>query len=1473
MGISTAVLKEMNAKAKDEFVKIEKLAEKSENEKLIRAVKKAKEYMEKDAFQFLKLEREAKKKIESFYEVEIKNSEEKYRKLGDILEREGVEFENLELYFEKGREDIENYDIEHVQSKINEMEEKIKKITDMREEEIKRVAEMRKNPVKFKKRGLLERYSEVTDLWESLTRKLDNERIRMKREIDEVRKNIPEIFKVEEIEKLEYANGLTAFLLTSELWGTIGRRKKEAIRNKTESMKKLIADAREIGCDVVHEEIALENAKDFARLKKIEEGVRNKCTGKDMECIKHARAKIEKIKNLGYRTDDFVKHMGKVMDLFNQKQYRECYELCRRLLLKIEVRGELKKEVEELKSNLGYLEGEIKKEIEDFLNYVESEKSEERVSSRMIELRETLRNKVIDDYEYVVEAIKECTVAGISLGVEKQEISMIKTLVDEGKFIEGLKIITRVKKNIMMKISAEIEPKIRILKLEGAGDRQVQESLRMLEKAKEEKNSLKILKYFVEAKDLAYERKVDMYWEEIDQYHKIVSYIEDTGVDIEELNEELENMRKSLLGRDVLLYRKYSVNFNEIIEAKALEGIKILSLKIKKNFEDVKKLRIANSELIEKIRKFKEVYRHDRLQAFKILYTIYIDLTELIKNAKANKKDIVNCAKRLVSLKEMGIDIESLYYILSKMKDAFELGDFKKFDELKEKFDREEEKLKKSSKIQKIIDEIESLKDIFEYFNMQEKFDDMTRKFYRSRNFELGESVVFKLKYEIETEINRRIKEMKDLITEEERMSIEGALIGKDYKAIVENLKRIEVKIQAIYNMKREIHDKILEIGRLIKKSRELKLDVAAMERSYISLINNYLLNIELQFEEGLNFIDDFYGFSGYVACRMSEKKIKSFTIRNWGNYWLTDINAKNRVSPSDPEASIVPLISREDKLIYIENLNYLLLLNGFESVYNFLNTLKQHGIRVVLSGALSLLKDSERTKLESIFNKIIKVNDNMSFPMGNVFFVSEIKEADVLLSEKEMNFKGRVYVISSQYGKDRIDPERLDFEILEVVGSALKEGDVCMDCLNSLISTHSKKKVYLWLKYVGDIARKYDHRLYVVDDFPNTDFFKSIVDIALDDLSEVNVRKYDMEYLERELEAIILALNNKLKDITRKEIDGMNKDKSDDIRLDEECMRLYDTALQNYKKGNYSVALDHIREVRKRIERIRILIDDINTAREKVENNIEFVRNFKEVGEIYSMLRKFEEEYKAGDYEEARKSIKKCEKVIEEECANIVRFIKDWIENVRKAATALNIDIALSELERAINNRNGKQTVEIQNKIRNVIEEKMREIWARFRTLVIFVGENIGGLDVIFEELINDSKYYAIFNLIQNFEKTKNREIMKKLEEKKEKMKNIVDLYGNHGLEMSRFRDRMKTLKNVYEFIELNEDLRNFLETFIHNEEKNVFENLRKYDDGAAEKFREELEQDVQDSMWGKAIKQIDKAKEELVKRELGKL
>ncbi len=391
-----------------------------------------------------------------------------------------------------------------------------------------------------------------------------------------------------------------------------------------------------------------------------------------------------------------------------------------------------------------------------------------------------------------------------------------------------------------------------------------------------------------------------------------------------------------------------------------------------------------------------------------------------------------------------------------------------------------------------MIEEMELFKMILEFFKAENVFNTVSRQIYRavmepryvsSRTFSKVERI---LRNECTKRIERRVQELRKAAMGREADKIEEYMEHGDLESAYLTLKGITT-VKKIETDKVDIGsfiDRYLDTSSLLSTLEMAGEDVTDIRWKLAELMGTTLTSVP---EEKLVLVNDPYGnFGCFISLFMKRIGMKHtfFSSSGVGDFWITNAEVDNRINPNLQASDLGERVLESENVVIIEDLNYLILNNKFSEVYRFLYYVKSNAkARVIATVNMKILTEKERARLHGIASQVIDSRFLLNICSTSIVAVKERPKTGSLLLAKELtkDFSGAVYMIADFGGEQYLHPQRLDFEILDKISENIEKGDVVIDALDMLIDENSIEKIYLWLKFLKDIARLKGHRVYVV--------------------------------------------------------------------------------------------------------------------------------------------------------------------------------------------------------------------------------------------------------------------------------------------------------------------------------------------------------------------------------------------------------
>ena len=438
----------------------------------------------------------------------------------------------------------------------------------------------------------------------------------------------------------------------------------------------------------------------------------------------------------------------------------------------------------------------------------------------------------------------------------------------------------------------------------------------------------------------------------------------------------------------------------------------------------------------------------------------------------------------------------------------------------------------------RVIRRLNAYKKIFTYLDDIHFFRDTTKNLYagiregkRLRDLPV-DAVEQKLRNRLRLKFMEVVGEIRSFGYGREADKIEGFVENGEFKNAYLTLKEIrdrEKRDVRVDNLTLKIGNMLTNLSVLQK----INSDVSEIQWSLAELLGVNRLKIP---EKKMIFINDIAGNAGCFLSLYLKRVGVEYTYistKNAGDYWITNQNVSNAISPVLRVSEIGERITKSDKLVIVEDINYLILNNKFSEIYGFLQYVKNNtNKKVIFTGSFKMLNEREISRLRGIFDTVMTIDFIFNICSSSVIAVRERVSRGSLLLSKELvdDFNGKVIMVADFGGDRYIHPQRLDFEIADNVHQYLKSGDVVIDCADLLIDENGLDKMYVWLKNIRDFANLSGNKVYMVTNnliSKEKEYLSPVLDVDSYHLFGVDTKK--LAVVQKKLEIINTAIERKV--------------------------------------------------------------------------------------------------------------------------------------------------------------------------------------------------------------------------------------------------------------------------------------------------------------------------------------------------------
>ncbi len=685
------------------------------------------------------------------------------------------------------------------------------------------------------------------------------------------------------------------------------------------------------------------------------------------------------------------------------------------------------------------------------------------------------------------------------------------------------------------------------------------------------------------------------------------------------------------------------------------------------------------------------------------------------------------------------------------------------------------------------------------------------------------------LEKEVQSRIKGRIKELRAAGYGREADKAEEFLKSEDLENAfhvimgISEIKKVEyedVNAKQFMNLYMDNFDIITLLSRA-------GVDVSDIKWKMGELLNINSIKIP---DERVILVDD---PTGNAACFLSLflKRIgvqyTFFSTTGIGDFWITNVEDEKRISPTLQASNLGETILDSKGVVILEDLNYLIFSNKFSEVYRFLYYVKNsvEG-KIIMTVNLSILSDREKARLQSIADSIIKIKFPVNICASNLVAVDNrpMKGSLLLSKERVDDFAGEVYIISDFGGENALHPQRIDFEVADKIAEFVDSGDVIIDALDMLIDENGIEKIYIWLKFVKDIAHRRGKRVYVVtrDLVANERIFiRPLID--LDMFLVANMNKKNLVFVHKELKTIKRILEKRVEKecVYTLEIikHRYQKYKKYLPEIEEEINKL--SEIKNYDAECILKVAPIRMEIDSRVEEIENNLSDLREREDEINALIPVLGVYIDLGELKECMDKSKSLVSSGEYEEALENVKECEAILKHLQRDALS--KAWSIREEIMCVTYLLPPYLQEKVREFEGEREKlkDFTILYVGIRNLLARKIKNEYDKMRTYGRLSGIELFELS----EILENEKYCKYKKLRDEF--------MSKFEEVranivgslKEKIEMALKILEHRNYDVHQINEDLTAAQDVDGIIDISNRVSHHLTRYVENYFTNVKE------------------------------------------------
>ena len=628
--------------------------------------------------------------------------------------------------------------------------------------------------------------------------------------------------------------------------------------------RRIVEEGKAMGIDISEPLKYLDESKekyesdDFegavALIKKATEEAEKKKFQAVLEVIKQARELFIEAKNQGIDINPFLKRIDNARNFLKIGKHKKAYDVVLETIdmvkRKKDLYTQLKEEIKRIKTELKDLEKEniILEGVDESVRKIEEtlESNAEEAEKLLNKLRDVIKSSLKDiaqalytELSKMVEIAEQekMAVEDLKLAMEDAKVQMA----DEN-YKDAILSLRKIEEDIYTRIEdylKELEKRTSKYK-----DERIKETLKSAFARVENGDLGGTFDEIKKIKELIFEIEGNEYKKKIAKMKEKAEFLRSAGGNVTEVLSYVERAEVALKKKDVVKAEDYINRSEEAL--KALEN-----LVAKDTFDSAKAIAAAAKRLGVDIGKqgimtlLKRAKDSIEKGDFESAIRYSVDAREkarmLRDEAERAYSQLVNAAKRVAKLKEMGANVKSVAKLLVDAKNNFEANNFAEAERLSVECINRADKLENRARIENVRRELDMIGKVMRDLGLGNEFKRSTLDFYSKYEdmqytnlAEYGEKILSELREHVETILTDYIGKIEtdiydakgkgyDLkINMDDLENAKDLFIKRKYLDALNILKKLESQIASVY----EKNEKMAEARSKIKKYMDMAISL-----------------------------------------------------------------------------------------------------------------------------------------------------------------------------------------------------------------------------------------------------------------------------------------------------------------------------------------------------------------------------------------------------------------------------------------------------------------------------------------------------------------------------------------------------------------------------------------------------------------------------------------------------------------------
>ena len=1047
--------------------------------------------------------------------------------------------------------------------------------------------------------------------------------------------------------------------------------------------KRIAEEGKGMGIDIEESMQYLEESKKKYEAGDIEEAVNliRKSTGiaetqkfqKVMEEIKKAREIFLEAKERGIDIAPFLKKIDSARNFLKIGKHKRAYDIVietidlvkRKLDLYKQLHNEIeriKEEIKDLESENIILEGvdESVKNIEEELER-NAENAEKLLNELKTNIKLSLRDIAQSLYGDIKNMIENAEGEGIVLDDVKLALNDVKTQMGDEAYKDAIISLRKIEEDIYKRTEdylKEIEEKTTKY-----NDDRINRTIASARRMLSEGDIDNALKEIAKIRDITFEIEGMKFKAEIKKMKDEAEFLQNNGGNVTEVFGYIERAEVALKKKDIVKAEDFIKRGKEalkelesLVAKDTFDSAKIVAAAAKRIGVDIGKQRIMG--LLKKAKE--SIEKEDYKNAIKYASEAKELSKELRDKAEKAYSQLVNAAKLVAKLKDMGADVSGVAKTLVEAKRKFEENEFEEAEKLSISCVKKANSMENKAKIEYIRKELDEIGKVMRELGLGGEFKKKSRQFYVKYEdmkydglYEIGEKILSELREHVETILTDYIGKIETDIYDAKGKGydlninladLENAkdlFIKRRYLDALYILKKLETQIASVYERNEKMTVIIAKIKKYIDMGISLGIDVSTYKKELdeLSSMTN-IKDAEGRANKIINEIEKaLYKKVNAIIAKVGKELDK---MRRRGEDVTAPENMLNKAKSSLKEKEYVEALNRAmSALGEIEK--YEIQKNTAYGILKRLEVKIAAMKKILPKDIITDYEYSKKLFLKGLYEKSIERSMRVSDRISEIErMIAYIKDKNAQIREMVMKAHRLgmdVTEVLAIFNQAKEEFKKMNYtESLKLVDKCYKEAKLLMiDAVNKYKSAYSKMATLVV-------------RIGLQDEFK-------------DDMREMEKLFEDGDYdkIKVKLSELKKAIDKRLAEVS----DNVLKDFKEKMRLFREMhmdlgidFEKVEIELRKLKASNYSKFFDYAATIKGKMDEqmpnlIKKKIEILKNKLDKYEKYGVSIDDFH--SKLYDILSMMEEK----DYEEIYKMLQEVDE-------SFNRYVDEYVKSLR---------------------------------------------------------------------------------------------------------------------------------------------------------------------------------------------------------------